>query len=167
MEIISLVKLAKAGDKDAFASLYEQIYTELYRFAYFMLSQSQDAEDAVSETVIDAFKGIRNLKDEKTFKHWMFKILSIKCKRKMAEYYEKKVPLEEVGDIKADEKYSNEWIDFKNALSALSYEERCIVVYSIVGGYNSKEIARLMDMNNNTVRTKLNRAINKMKIRMA
>ena len=50
-----LVKRAKRGDVDAFAELYGKIYEKLYRFAFYMLKNAQDAEDAVSEAVTDAF----------------------------------------------------------------------------------------------------------------
>ena len=51
-----LVKRAKRGDVDAFAELYGKIYEKLYRFAFYMLKNAQDAEDAVSEAVTDAFE---------------------------------------------------------------------------------------------------------------
>lgn len=166
MEMESLVKQAKAGDKSAFALLYEQIYKEMYKFAYCMLSNGFDAEDAVSETVIDAYKGIKTLKDDKLFKNWIFKILSIKCRRKMAEFYDKKVSLEEAGELKAESRENAEWFDLKTAFEELNYEERCIVTYNIVGGYSSREIGKFLNLNSNTVRSKLNRAVKKMKLKM-
>lgn len=166
MEMVDLVKLAKNGDKKAFASLYEQVYTDLYRFAYCMLSQPQDAEDAVSETVIDAYRGISKLKDNSSFRNWMFKILSVKCKRKMSEYYEAKVPLDEVEDYLADIKDDINLLNFKLALNELEFDERCIVTYSVVGEYNSREIAEILDLNRNTVRSKLSRALEKVRKKM-
>ena len=166
MEKESLIRQAKKGDKAAFALLYETIYTDLYRVAYYMLSNSQDAEDAVSETIIDAYKGICKLKDEKAFKNWIFKILYVKCKRKMAEYYERNIPLDEVEHLEANAEEKEVWLSFKMALSNLNYEERCIVTYHIVGGYNSKEIAKILDINRNTVRSKLSRALEKIRLRM-
>lgn len=57
-----LVLAAKQGSAAAFAELYEAIYCDLYRFAYYVLKDDQDAQDAVSEAVIDAFSGIARLK---------------------------------------------------------------------------------------------------------
>ena len=51
-----IVKQAKASDAAAFAELYESVYKDLYRFAYYTLKHPQDAEDVVSETVIDAYR---------------------------------------------------------------------------------------------------------------
>ena len=73
------IKMAKSGDADAFAELYREIYLDLYRFALYTLRSPADAEDAVSETVIDAFTSIQKLRSEESFKAWIFKILSAKC----------------------------------------------------------------------------------------
>ena len=40
---------------EVFAAYYEKVYRELYYFALHTLKNPQDAEDAVSETVTDAF----------------------------------------------------------------------------------------------------------------
>ena len=78
----SLVLRAKDGDVHAFAGLYAQIYKDLYRFAVCTLQNLHDAEDAVSETVLDAFAQIGSLRKPESFKSWMFAILSVKCRPK-------------------------------------------------------------------------------------
>lgn len=66
--------------------MYDMIAPELYRVALYTLGNAQDAEDAVSETFVEAYKGIRNLRDESSFKRWMMTILSIRCKRRIGGY---------------------------------------------------------------------------------
>ena len=82
-----VVKAAKKGDRHSFAILYAEIYKDLYKYALFTLRSVEDAEDCVSEAVVDAYKTIGNLKNEAHFKAWFFKILTVKCKRKIKEYY--------------------------------------------------------------------------------
>ena len=84
-----LVAKARLGDVNAFAGLYEMVYAELYHYALYLLKDREDAKDAVSDTVIAAFEGIHNLRDEELFKSWIFKILYNKCRKKMREYVEK------------------------------------------------------------------------------
>lgn len=67
-----LVRQAKKGSTQAFAALYEEIYMDLYRFAFYTMKQPQDAEDAVSEAVMTAFEKIGMLKKADAFKSWMF-----------------------------------------------------------------------------------------------
>ena len=82
----NLVALAKKGDDNAFEQLYSLVYKDLYRSAYFCLSNRDDAEDIVSETFFEAYKGLHNLRDDALFCAWIFKILHILCKKKKAEY---------------------------------------------------------------------------------
>ena len=82
-----LVVKAKAGDKDAFAQMYEHIYKDLYKYAYYMLNNPEDAKDVVADTVYDAYKGLRNLKDDDKFCNWIVTILANKCKMKRKWYH--------------------------------------------------------------------------------
>ena len=76
-------------EKEVFLKKYEEIYKDLYRYAYFSLGHAQDAEDAVSEAVMDAYASRDKLKDVNAFRGWMFTILYRKCKQKRKEYLEK------------------------------------------------------------------------------
>ena len=73
MEERLLVKRAKRGDVDAFAELYGQIYQKLYQFALYTLKDPEDAKDAVSAAVTDAFESIGKLRKEEAFSGWMEK----------------------------------------------------------------------------------------------
>ena len=54
----NLIARARAGDKQAFAQLYLQHKDSLYRYAYFKLGNAQDAQDAVSDCIVEAYAGI-------------------------------------------------------------------------------------------------------------
>ena len=75
---------------EVFAAYYEKVYRELYYFALHTLKNPQDAEDAVSETVTDAFAAVEKLRDNEKFRAWIFQILSNKCRRKLKEYTKRK-----------------------------------------------------------------------------
>lgn len=90
-----LVRQAKKGKREAFAKLYETVYEDMYRFALYVLKDREDAEDAVAETVADAFESIGKLRKEEAFRAWIFQILSNKCKRKLKEYITKTYSYEE------------------------------------------------------------------------
>lgn len=157
----TLVKAAKKGDRHSFALLYSNIYKELYRYALFTLRSQQDAEDCVSEAVIDAYRTIGNLKNEESFKAWFFKILSAKCKRKMKEYY--KNPQKEIDFSLEYFDDLDTGIDLKNAFLTLSDEDRMIISLTIFGGYSSKEISKIIKMNSSTVRSRYSRALDKLR----
>lgn len=166
-QYLELVRRAKHGSADAFADLYQEVYEDLYRFAVYTLKNSVDAQDAVSETVADAFASIRRLRKEEAFKGWIFKILSAKCKRKLKEYADKTLELsDELGeqlaapDISPD---AAEHIQVRMLYWELTPEERMIIAMHVFAGYTSREIAKQLHMNENTVRSKESRALKKMK----
>ena len=171
-EKIFLIKRAKRGDAEAFGELYKDIYKQLYKFAYYMLKNAEDAEDVVSETVMDAFSSIKKLKKEESFSSWIFQILSNKCKRKMKEYYQKRnedteEQLESLtygdSDGKVDwSQMKEEYFDVKECFLKLEKEERLIVGMHVFFGYKTREIAEILQMNENTVRSKESRAIHKL-----
>ena len=69
------------GDQTAFALLYDEIYSDLYRMAVYMSGSTAAAEDLVSETVLAAYQGIAGLKSQDSFEAWIFKILSTTVRR--------------------------------------------------------------------------------------
>lgn len=165
----SLVVRAMAGESRAFEELYKQIYEDLYRFAYYMLGNKDDAIDAVSDAVTDMYKCFGYLKNYRSFSSWSMKILWTKCKQKRKEYINKKVesPLEEVPETAGYQ--SDDYIDnlyLREQLMTLDEDERTIILLNVIYGYNSREIGKLMNLKHNTVRSKQSRALEKLRERM-
>jgi len=159
------VILAKNGDKDAFSRLYSTIYKDLYHIALYSLKTKEDAQDAVSETIIDAYIGIKSLKTPEAFKVWAFKILSAKIKRKYQEYAKSTSDIDKIpAHLLPTNSLDEESIEIMDKFSKLSAEERMIISLSIIMGYTSEEISDFTGINANTVRSKLMRAKNKLKM---
>ena len=156
------IKKAKQGDATAFANLYRQVYEDLYRFALYTLKNKADAEDVVSETVVDAFATIKKLRKEESFKSWIFRILYNKCKDKLREYTKKTVELPEEYAEQAGAEKVEEGAVMRALFYKLSEEERLIISMHLFAGYTSKEIGTLLHMNENTVRSKESRALKKL-----
>ena len=147
-------------DANTFSKMYESLYKDLYRFAFYMMKHAQDAEDAVSEAVISAYENIRKLKNEDAFKSWMFTILANKCKKKLVSSSGKELPLEHYeARTEQDMEIS---MEIKKAFLILTEEERLIVALSVFAGYTSGEIGNMQKINASTVRSKRKRALEKM-----
>ena len=165
--------------KEEFIRLYTGVYKDLYRFALYSLHNEADAEDTVSEAVVDAYAGFAKLRDKGAFRSWIFRILSAKCKRRLKEYVDKTLPLPEDvagcgdGEGKAPAEYPERLIsrlpdvegsmDLWAAFGRLEERERLIVSLSVIGGYEGRQIARELSMNQNTVRTVRRRALEKLR----
>lgn len=159
---LELVRQAKFGDTAAFSKLYECIYQDLYRFALYILKNPHDAEDVVSETVMDAYREIHSLRKTESFQAWIFRILTNKCKQKLKQYLAKTTKLPE--DLPCFEGDICESLDVRSAFAALTGEERLIIALHVFGGYSSHEIGMALGLNNNTVRSKQSRALKKMEL---
>ncbi len=156
-----LVWRARQGDAKAFAELYRGIYQDLYRFALYTLKHSQDAEDAVGDAVMDAWKGIRKLKNEEAFRSWIFRILACKCRRKLKSYRNREIELTE--DLESQDREIGEDLDVREAFFRLSGEERMILALNLFAGYSSREIGTFLEEKDSTVRSKQRRALQKMR----
>lgn len=144
-----------------FISQYELVYKDLYRFALYTLKNPHDAEDIVSETVMDAYAGYSKLRKPDSFRAWIFRILSNKCKQKLKEYIDKTMELSETIADKSKDLTEN--LQVRTAFLELSKEERLILSMDIFAGYTSKEISNILNINENTVRSKKSRALKKLK----
>jgi len=156
-------------DAKTFAQMYEQIYTDLYRFALCLMKDSHEAEDVVSEAVISAYENIHRLRKKEAFKSWIFTILSNICKKRLKKASRENTYLENMNSEKEiyektrmEESDYGLALDVRNAFFILSEEEQLIVGLSVFGGYNSSEIADMLKLNANTVRSKRSRALSKM-----
>lgn len=169
-EMTQLVVKAKNGDKNAYGKIYEQIYAKLYRVALYTLGNKEDAEDAVSETFVEGYKGIKKLKDENAFNSWIHAILNVRCKRRIKRYvadreYKIGDDISELdyglGIDSADNDVAR--LDLISALSRISPEERQLVVLATIEGYKMKEIAQIVKMPMGTVTSKIHRALKKLR----
>ncbi len=164
-----LVRKAKMGDDESFTKLYDAVAPLLYKQALYTLGNPQDAEDVVSETFMEAYKGIANLRDDSAFKAWIMRILSIRCKRKIGEYIQSRnvYDIDDFLGLSEDENdlsaSSSDKLMVSQALELLSYEEREIVILSVLQGYTVKEISNITEMPQGTVSSKLYRALKKMR----
>lgn len=163
------VSLAMKKDNNAFANLYKSIYEDLFKMAFYIMGNREIAKDIVSETILDAYKGISGLKDAAKFEQWILKILTNKCKRRIKEKYSKfsvfSPNARNIDDynLKARDDFSNkdEITDVQIALSRLESKDRTIVTLCIVEGYKSNEVSEILSMNPSTVRSRLNRSLKK------
>ena len=69
-----LVARLRLGDEDAFAQLYERYGEGLYHVTYRVLSNSEDAGDAVQEALITAFRRISTYRGEGSFRAWLYRV---------------------------------------------------------------------------------------------
>ncbi|MDO4678963.1 MAG: sigma-70 family RNA polymerase sigma factor [Blautia sp.] len=159
MEI--LVKKAKKGDTDAFAQLIRMNAQSMYKVAWAYLKNEEDAADAIQETILICYEKLGTLKKSKYFKTWLIRILMNQCndllktrRRETGELEQAETAYEESGY------YECEW---KEILLKLDEKYRVIVTLYYGQGLSVKEISKLLELNQNTVLTRLSRAREKLR----
>ena len=68
------VSQALAGDTDAFGVLVERHSRNLFRLAWRMTGNQQDAEDVVQETFLRAYRQLKQFDSRATFGTWLYRI---------------------------------------------------------------------------------------------
>ena len=155
-----LVKRAQKKDDQAFVQLIEMVKGDLYKVARSYLDSEADIADAIQDTIIVCYEKIDSLKERKYFKTWLMRILINECKDILCQ----KNHAAELDDfaegVHCEELNLCEW---KQLLLCLDEESRKIVELYYFDEFSVKEISALLEMNSNTVSTKLSRARAKLK----
>src|SRR5919205_927593 len=72
MDEAELVQRAAAGDKEAFAAIYDRYAGRLYDFLWWVLQDRQEAEDALHDTFLVAGTRLPELSDPSRLRSWLF-----------------------------------------------------------------------------------------------
>lgn len=154
--MIQLVNKARAGDAEAFLTLMDQNSLAMYKVARGILKNDEDAADAIQDTILLCFEKIHTLQKPEYFKTWMIRILINECK-KILNYYKREGTVEEFQEIPHQDMSLAEF-EFKEMLNVVDEKYRAVLVLYYVEGFRLSEIAELLDLNENTVKTRLARA---------
>lgn len=171
-QLKKLVKAARHGSPDAFGALYAEYSADLYRFALWYLHNEPDAEDAVQDACLHAYKNLKALRKEEAFRSWFFKILANICRDKLAAA-SKAGNIVSIDDPDSFTEPADETGEDFTRLSetgeliaSLAEPDKSIVLLSVLAGFNSKEIGALLKLNSSTVRSRLSRALAKLRDRI-
>lgn len=162
-EEIELVRRMKKGDRVAFDTLYAQYYDRLYRTACMITGNQADGEDVTQETFIKMYLHCAELKKDEQFRYWLYRILN-RTAWQLAKKHAKERPEERILEL-ADrsmtdspaEKVLKDERDraMADAIRKLEYRQRTVVILYYYNGLGTKEIARVMECMEGTVKSRL------------
>ena len=160
----SLVKRAQRGDDQAFVELIAENKQAMYKIAVGILKNDFDAADAIQESILTCYEKLRELKKAQYFKTWLLRILINNCNQMLREQ-KKVVGIEDyyIKGKKAEEKIAappgaatiNE--DFLELLDQMEQQYRVVLILYYVEEMSIREISQILQMNENTVKTRLSR----------
>jgi RNA polymerase sigma-70 factor, ECF subfamily len=149
-----------------YEALVKALHGDLYRYAYWLCHEKQVAEDLVQETFLRAWRALDSLKDEKAAKSWLITILRRENARRferkrfdMSEYEEASIT--DTKSVTTEQELENHWL--RDKISQLPPEYSEPLILQVLGGFSGEDIAAILDLNKNTVMTRLFRARNQLK----
>lgn len=158
MNDAKLVARARSGDGDALEKLLTKHSDQLYRTAYLYLGNQEDALDAVQETAFRTCRTVSQLKKEQYFLTWMTRIL-INCCYEILKKRRHEVAFAEADEkTEAKQRMSEVHLDLIQAINQLNDKGRTAIVLFYYYDQTIREIARTMELPENTVKTVLRRA---------
>ena len=78
-----LVAGVLAGDREAFAAVYDRYGDRLFDFAHSMLRQREDAEDAVADSFVLVAERLGQLREPDRLRPWLYAIVRSECLRRL------------------------------------------------------------------------------------
>lgn len=74
-----LIARAGTGDSEAFGQLVEPYRQDLRRHCYRMVGSLEDADDALQDTLLAAWQGLRGFEGRSTVRTWLYRIATTRC----------------------------------------------------------------------------------------
>lgn len=168
-----LIKKAKSGNIEAYTQLILKVKNDLYKIAKTRIFNEDDIEDAIQETMIQSYKAIKKLKDSSKFKAWIVTILINNCnkiyrrRQKLKEVNDETYPIDNFYQDNRNNGYEitelENLLSFYTLLQDLRYEERIIILLHYQEKFTIKEISKILDTKENTIKTRLTRAKEKIR----
>ncbi len=150
-----------------FEQLIQNREKELYRIAFSYMKNESDAMDCVQDSLIKAIEGFDSLRNKEHFDTWMVRIVINTCKDNLRKR-KRFVPLANGSDTMADRlEDKDSLIDLFDSLDALTDEERELVYLRYFEGKKLKEISPEKSLKLGTVKSRLNRTMDKLRERMS
>lgn len=175
-----LVQLASQGNQEAISELYEQTYSSVYQAVRILIRDEDTALDIVQESYVKGFNSLDQLKEPEKFSAWMKHIASNRAK----DYLKKKRPtlfteLENEDGEEID--FADDCTDhlpevvldraetarlIKEILDTLPQEQRAAISMYYYEEMSIQEIAQALNCSENTVKSRLKYAREKIKAKV-
>lgn len=174
MDDRAVIEQVLAGDNDAFGILVERYQTKIYNLALRMCGNEDDAFDLAQESFLRAWRNLGSFQFESAFSTWLFRLCSNICldflrakKRRAAvsltmtddEGEENQLEVPDPGKTPEEAVFAAEDRELlTRALNELPADQREILTLRAIDDLSYSEIARILNLQEGTVKSRLSRA---------
>ncbi len=149
----------KEEDKELFIKNVNENRIKMYKTAIAILKNEDDANDAIQEALMSAYKSYYGLREKAYFSTWIIRILINKCydiinKNKKIAFIDDSITQNTTGENdNYDVENSLEWV-----LNKIDKDLKDIVVFYYYDELSVSEIANILEIPQGTVKSRLSRA---------
>jgi RNA polymerase sigma-70 factor (ECF subfamily) len=163
-ELVRIARIQLPYVTTAYEVIFHRYHSKLIQVCFRYLASIEEAEEIVSDTMLNVFNNIHRFEGRSSFKTWIYRIAYNQSLNRLRKKQLTLVSIDEADFIAEESDESvlfedNEKVDLW--LSKLSVEERSIVVFRIISGLKFSEISEIVDQNLSTVKMRYKRALEK------
>ena len=155
MDDAAAIHRCRKGEQEAFRHLVEAYQRQAVAHATAILGNRDDAQDAVQEAFVDAFRAIKSFDESRAFYPWFYVLLRNRCYKIAGRRRE----AENIDDVDVVAPRSGppteETIALQRALHSLDREDREIVTLKYLDGLSYDELAERLQITKGTVMSRL------------
>lgn len=163
-----LIARCRKGDSNAHFRLYKLYSKAMFNVGFRITGNETDAEDALQEAFISAFRNLDHYRGDATFGAWLKRIVVNKAINLVKQKKHEPIPDDERWDVAEESEpaeYKGEFTveRVKRAIGQLPDGYRSVLSLYLMEGYDHQEIAEIMGITESTSKSQLNRAKGKLK----
>lgn len=165
----TLIRRARAYDRDAFGELYRRSLGPVYRYCRSRVDSTAEAEELTQEVFMAALAGIEQVRAEHEpgWLAWLFQVARHKHADALRRRYRRpQAPLEAAGDAADDAPHplaevlaADDRAEVRRAMEQLTDDQREVIVCKYVLGYDNERTAAVVGKNPNAVNQLHHRAV--------
>lgn len=140
-----------------FEHLVRESQDTMYRISMSILKNEHDAQDAVSEAILKAYENLHKLRKEEYFKTWLIRILINECQKTLKKSHGITSLESEKSPEISDRNNPYISVEIGDAIDSLPQKIRLVVIMFYVEDYSIKDIKRVLNIPEGTVKSRLNK----------
>lgn len=156
----NLVRLAQAGNEEAFATLFSDYSSGICWYLAGLISSPEDRDEIAQEIFVRAWEKLPQLRDTSRFKPWLYRIATNLAydygRHRKSKQKVQLVSLDDCNDIDSPENFEENIIEnelVRQALEEIPSKYRTCLLLEIEGKLTRPEIAEVVEIDENSVGT--------------
>lgn len=153
---------SRRNQKQIFTELLEEHKLRFYKTAKIILKNDDDIYDALQDALISMYQNYNSLKNKELFSTWGTRIVINKCYDFLRNKKKNIVSLSEIIEnnieLSTYDEYEIDKYGIKKAINSLSEEQKLITILYYYDDYSVKEISKIIDIPEGTVKSRLSKA---------